>query len=731
MTGLKGFTPRLYQETILNTCVKHNTLVVLPTGMGKTAIALMLASHRLSSYPNSKILFLAPTKPLVAQHMVSFKKCMDVSMSVLTGEISPEKREQLWKDSTIIFSTPQGMSNDIINNRIKLEEVSCLILDEIHRCTGEYDYKWICEQYDKRAKYARILGLTASPGSDMAKVLEICKNAYIDEIEVRTHDDPDVKPYMQETELDYVNVELTEDFKIIQKFIKDCLKERLREMKQFGYLNNSSMVSKKELLDIQGSLHQRIAQGEKSQEIWKAVSISAEGIKIQHALDLLETQGISALKQYFEKLTEESETTKTKATKRIVADSNFKSAYALTLRLFEEGIEHPKIGVLKDMVKGIVDGKKDAKIIVFNNYRDSALKLTNELNLLEGVSAKLFVGQMKKKETGLKQKDQIIMLQEFREGKFNCLVSSSVGEEGIDIPSVDMVIFYEPVSSAIRHIQRKGRTGRLEKGAVKILVTKGTIDEAYRWTSFHKEKKMYSVLYELKKKMVTDSDKRQHKIADFDDKLKIFADSREQYGGVGKELVSRGVEVKMQQLFVGDFILSDRVGVERKTIMDFVDSIIDQRLMQQAKDLKQNFEKPLIIIEGTDDLYSVRNIHPNAIRGMLAAITVSFGIPIVYTKNPSDTAELLIAIAKREQEGGKNDFMIRSEKKPLTLHEQQEFIVQSLPNVGAQLSRELLLKFGNVKGIMNASHEELKEVDKIGLKKAEEIRKVVDEDYLS
>ena len=194
---------------------------------------------------------------------------------------------------------------------------------------------------------------------------------------------------------------------------------------------------------------------------------------------------------------------------------------------------------------------------------------------------------------------------------------------------------------------------------------------------------MYSVLYELKKKMVTDSDKRQHKIADFDEKLKIFADSKGTIRGVGKELVSRGVEVKMQQLFVGDFILSDRVGVERKEVRDFVDSIIDQRLMQQAKELKQNFEKPLIIIEGTDDLYSVRNIHPNAIRGMLAAITVSFGIPIVYTKNPSDTAELLIVIAKREQEGGKNDFMIRSEKKPLTLHEQQEFIVQFFAECGS------------------------------------------------
>ncbi|MBU2638990.1 MAG: DEAD/DEAH box helicase [Nanoarchaeota archaeon] len=730
---MKGFTPRLYQETILNTCVRNNTLVVLPTGMGKTAIAMMLASHRLGSYPTSKILFLAPTKPLVSQHMVSFKKHLaDTAMSVMTGEISPEKRELLWNESTIIFSTPQGLSNDIVNNRIKLEEVSCLILDEIHRCTGDYDYVWICEQYSQKAKYARILGLTASPGSTMEQIKEICRNAYIDEIEVRTHEDPDVKPYVQETNVDYVNVELSHEFKLIQKFIVDCLKERIKELKQYGYFNYSGKPSRKDLLDIQGSLHKRIAEGEKSVELWRAVSLGAEAIKVQHALDLLETQGISALRQYFDKLMEESVKTKTKATKRIVADSNFKSAFAITQRLFEEGIEHPKIGVLKDLVKDAVDAKKDAKIIVFNNYRDSALKLTNELNMLEGVSAKLFVGQAKKGGTGLKQKDQLKMLDEFRNAEFNCLVSSSVGEEGLDIPAVDMVIFYEPVPSAIRQIQRRGRTGRLEKGAVKILVTKGTIDEAYRWTSFHRERKMYSVLYELKKKMGLDIEhKKQPKLSDFDNALKIFADTREQHSGVAKELVSKGVSVKMQKLMVGDFIVSDRVGVERKTIADFVDSLIDQRILQQAKELKQNFEKPLMIIEGTDDLYSVRKVHPNAIRGMIAAIAVSFGIPIVHTKNPQDTAELLIAIAKREQKSESSDFTLRTEKKPLTLKEQQEYIVQSFPNVGTQLSRDLLLKFGSVKKIVNASHDELREVEKIGLKKAEEIRKVVDEDYLS
>ncbi|MDI6737273.1 MAG: helicase-related protein [Nanoarchaeota archaeon] len=1288
MNALKEFTPRLYQETILNTCVRNNTLVVLPTGMGKTAIALMLASHRLGSYPNSKILFLAPTKPLVSQHLASFKKYLeDIPMSVMTGEISPEKREKLWQESTIIFSTPQGLSNDIVNSRIKLEEVSCLILDEIHRCTGDYDYVWICEQYSGKASYPRILGLTASPGSTLEQIKEICRNAYIDEIEVRTHEDPDVKPYVQETDVDYVNVELSEEFKTIQKFISECLKERIKELKQYGYFNYSGKPSRKDLLDIQGSLHKRIAEGEKSIELWRAVSLGAEAIKVQHALDLLETQGISALKQYFEKLFEEAVKTKTKATKRIVADVNFKSAFAISSRLFEEGIEHPKIAVLKEMVKNAVDKKKDAKIIVFNNYRDSALKLTNELNMLQGVSAKLFVGQMKKKETGLKQKEQLKMLDEFRNAEFNCLVSSSVGEEGLDIPAVDMVIFYEPVASAIRQIQRRGRTGRLEKGAVKILVTKGTIDEAYRWSSFHREKKMYSVLYELKKKMKIDVEKKeQPTLSDYDDSLKIFADTREQHSGVAKELVSKGVSVKMQKLMVGDFILSERVGVERKSILgdtpiiikkdneilvlpiqeayklyhknkgnfkamgidlnkkqigwfdiynatehysnelyylsfnpdvklkgkeeifnigltgghnifvfrkqkicciptselkkgdyllivppkldqkervagfsfcdflkyvqsdsiksfrirgnkfrlnstrtwykipkfssnfffivglwvadgfykqgygigitqkskerneiiesilrkeigsfsvnsnsydfggksyfklfkdflklkpgaenknvppilfsmngqakaaflrgyffgdgwvnnstnrnnpqikavsksklliaglsyllyslgiqnkvksifksyknkrmkyyslniktislkqfldkvgqiptkeiklnksistplpyyaslhtkkrilklsggeviklyneisklrviyasldnyllqfkakirvsankkalskqykinystlrnitnsnlkvtlypiklinilradcglppisinfelikkylrklkirtylniypkplysekvirnvyekiekvigfdslfvaskiyakdlflekvynikkakrkvlvydlsvkdaenfvggdipvllhntieDFVGSIIDQRILQQAKELKQNFEKPLMIIEGTDDLYSVRRVHPNAIRGMIAAIAVSFGIPIVHTKSPSDTAELLIAIAKREQTKEDSDFTLRTEKKPLTLKEQQEYIVQSFPNVGSQLSRDLLLKFGSVKNIVNADTDKLREVEKIGEKKAAEIKRVVEEDYL-
>lgn len=571
MIALKDFKPRLYQETILHTCVSHNTLVVLPTGMGKTALSLLLSIERLNSYPSSKVLFLAPTKPLVAQHMETFIKHLDIEegkMAVLTGEIKPETRGEIWQNASIIFSTPQGLSNDIVNGRIRLEEVSCLVLDEIHRCVKDYDYVWICKQYSQKAKYPRILGLTASPGSNMEQILDVCKNANIEEIEVRVHDDPDVKPYIQEVDVDYVQIELPEELKVVKDFLKTCFRERARKLQEMGYLGGSVNISRKDLLNVQGDLHRRIAMGEKDFTIWKAISLNAEAIKVQHAVDLIETQGVSPLNNYLSKMFEEAEKTKTKATKNLVADLNFKSAFVKAKHLAGEGIEHPKLNIVRDIVREELNQKPDAKLIIFSQYRDSASRLVSFLNQVEGAKAKLFVGQMKKGETGLKQKDQIAMLDEFRGGEFNCLVSSSVGEEGLDIPSVDMVVFYEPVPSAIRKIQRVGRTGRMDKGKVKILVTTNTVDEAYRWTAHNKEKKMYAALHDLKKSLKIKGHK-QPTLENYDQasEVKIFADTREQSSGVIKHITDMGVNVKTQRLLTADFILSGSVGVERKSIL--------------------------------------------------------------------------------------------------------------------------------------------------------------------
>jgi len=733
---IKNFKPRLYQQTILNTAVNHNTLVVLPTGMGKTNIFLMLAAQRIKQYPNSKILFIGPTRPLIDQYKQVFLKHFEIDESKITtftGFVAPKKRAELWKTSKIIFSTPQGLENDIISGRINLEEVSLLGVDEAHRAVGDYAYVFVAQQYNKLANYPRILALTASPGAELSKIEEVCKNLFIEDIEVRTIESEDVKPYIQEIKIDFVKVELPLIFKEIKNNLNKFLRERLEKLKKWGILRRTDLryVNKKDLLTLQAQIRGRVSSGEKNFVLWNSISLLAEIMKIYHGLELVETQGIIALYKYLDKLHKESFSTKVKAVKNIVKDANFKSALFKTQKLYNEKVEHPKLIELQKIVEKEYNLNNDRKIIVFNQYRDNAKDIEEKLNNIPGTKARIFVGQLKKGETGLSQKEQKKILEEFRQNKFNVLVATSIGEEGLDIPKVDLVIFYEPIPSAIRTVQRRGRTGRLEKGRVIVLMAKDTRDEAYRWSAFHKERKMHKHLLNLKKKLNIQYNV-QPTLTTYipkEDKLKVFADHREKGSGVIRALVDLGFNVLMERLDTADYLVSNRCGIEIKTVQDFVDSIIDGRLLEQIKLLKQNYERPLIIIEGTEDIFSVRNVHANSIRGMLATIAVSYGIPIIQTKNPKETAALINIIAKREQEETGKDFSLHADKKLLSLPEQQEYIVSSFPGVGPKLSKPLLRKFKTIKKIVNAKKEKLEKVEKIGPKKAEEIRKVLDSKY--
>lgn len=732
---IENFKPRLYQETILHSCIKNNCLVILPTGLGKTKTAILIAINRLNSFPNSKVLFLTPTKPLANQICREFKECTDINSSeifLFTGAVSPDKREQQWKDAKIVVSTPQGCVNDVINDKISLKEISLMVFDEAHRAVGDYDYVFLAKQYNKRGDFPRIIGLTASPGSDLQKITEVSKNLFVENIELRTDSDPDVKPYVQELDIDYVTVNLPEEFKETKKFLDNCFKSKLQKIKDSGFIASVNYATKKDVLAIQKDLQRRVLGGEKDFMLWSALSLVAEAIKVHHALELFETQGISAAHKYMDGIYSSAEKTKVKAVKSLVKDLNFKSAYVKIKNLYENSIEHPKLDELKKIIDDKFKKNPKFKVIVFNQYRDSASKIVEELKSIQGINCVLFVGQMKKGDTGMSQKEQIKTLDDFSKGDYNILVSTSIGEEGLDIPKVDLVVFYEPIPSAIRTIQRMGRTARTEKGEVIVLVTKNTRDEAYRWIAHHKEKRMHQILTKLKDNIDNKiKSKKQPTLKEFseENKLKVFADFREKGSGIIKELVNQGLDVKIQKLAVGDYILSSRVCVEFKTKQDFVNSLIDKRLLQQVKALKSNFEKPLIIIEGEEDLYSVRKVHPNAINGMLASIVIDFGIPIVYTKNFLETSSLLRSIAKREQEAEKKDIGVRTERKPLTTKEQQEFIVESLPGVGPNLAKSLLKEFKSIKKVVNAEHHELQNVEKLGPKKAKEIKRVVEEEY--
>ncbi len=732
---LKDFIPRLYQETILNTCIKHNTLVVLPTGLGKTNCALLLAAHRLKLYPNSKILFIAPTKPLVEQHFSTFKKHLEIDedkLVVLTGLISPEKRELLWKHSQIIFSTPQGLENDLISSRISLEDVSLLVVDECHRSTGEYSYVFLAKQYQNKARFPKILALTASPGDDLEKITEICNNLFIEEVEIRTEDDSDVVPYLQEVDMTFVKVDLPEEFLSIKRFLDLCCKSKLEEVKKNNHIS-SIMLRKVELIKLQAQLFKEITTN-RDPLVMRSVSLIAEALKVQHAIELLETQGISQLYAYFEKLEVEGASGKTKAAKNLVQDINFKSAFIKTRSLHEQKVEHPKLNTLSELVINKFKSDNKIKIIIFTQFRDSASLIKTKLDEHK-ILSEVFVGQAKKKTTGLSQKQQIEMLDQFKDGMFNVLIATSVAEEGLDIPSVDCVVFYEPVPSAIRHIQRRGRTGRHDKGSVIVLVARNTRDEAYSFSAKAKEKRMNMLLKDLKKKIKskltppTHPSIQQTLVHKESDKVLIFADYREKNNSIVKELLEMNTNIKLDSLEHADYILSSRVGVELKHTDDFVNSIIDGRLLEQLKEMKKNFEKPLIIIEGSEDLYAVRQIHPNAIRGMLATISVSFGIPILNSKDNKETAELLHLIAKREQEFDKGTFNPHFEKKTTSLKEHQEYIVSSFPNIGPNTAKELLKNFKNVKNIFNANEEDLKKVQGVGEKTAKSIKEVSEGEY--
>lgn len=748
---IKNFKPRLYQETILETASKGNTLVVLPTGMGKTALAVMLAVHRLKLYPNSKILILAPTRPLVEQLVSVFTSMLEIDpnkIAMFTGFVSPQKRRELWQGATIIASTPQGLENDILGRKISLEDVSLLVFDEAHRASGDYSYNFIAKQYNKLSKFPRILALTASPGSDMEKIVEVCENLFIEEIEIRTDDDPDVSPYVQEIDINWVKVTLPEDLLKIKKFLDESYHSKITEIRKFGFIHTQQLNgnSKTELLKLQAQLHAMIASGEKDFEMLKSLSLVAEAVKIQHALELVETQGITPLFSYLDKIMKDSSTSKVKAVQNLGRDPNFRAAWMRTEKALANGTEHPKLARLKEIISEDIRENNDTKIIIFNQYRESAKKIVDELKTIDGCTPFIFVGQQKKGETGMTQKKQMEVLDDFRAGKFNTLVATSVAEEGLDIPAVDHVIFYEPIPSAIRHIQRRGRTGRLDKGKVSVLVATGTRDEGYRWSAHHKEKRMHKTLGELKKTIGTRFNKKvqttletvekkhnfvDEKTIEQNKAIKIFIDAREKGSKVMKELSEVGCLIELARLESADYLISSRCVIEYKTVPDFVDSIIDGRLLDQMRILKKNYERPLVIIEGNEDIYSLRKIHPNAIQGMLATIAVSYNIPILQTKNYKESAGIILTIAKREQQESNKDFSMHPVKKTSSLKEKQEYVVSSLPNIGTRHAKELLEKFGSVKAVINASEEELKEISLIGEKKAKAIKEVTDEKYSS
>ena len=805
---------RRYQLQLADAAADEHTLVCLPTGLGKTTVSLLVTAERLHE-AGGKALFLAPTKPLVQQHADFYREALSVpddEIVVFTGDVKPDDRAALFEDARIVIATPQVVENDLVGNRISLRDVTHLTFDECHRATGDYAYVYIAERYHADAADPLVTGMSASPGGDTEEIETVCENLGLVNVEVMTEEDADVDEYTHDTDVQWERVTLPDEVLDIRDALNEVITDRLEKLKRLGVTNTTNPdLSQKDLNKMRGQLKQMMDNDQS--DGYKGMSTHAEVMKLRRATELVETQSVESVRRYFERQREAARSSgASKASQRMVADPKVREA----MRKAEsfDGL-HPKFSKARILLAETLGINEGERAILFTESRDTAEALVEFLSA--SFDVRKFVGQGDKEGSdGMTQKQQQEALDEFKAGEFEVLVSTSVAEEGLDVPEVDLVCFYEPVPTAIRSIQRKGRTGRQAEGKVVVLMAEDTRDEAFFWISRRREKKMASQLAELKeatddieetvgddgqagldafgggsedgsdadaevdagaealdedsdeeddgasedgdagltdfatearsggdeaKSEGTEADETDEDAAAGDDGVvatagvdkgvEVVVDQRELDSSIAKDLSTRdGLVTRLETLAVGDYVLSDRVAVERKSAADFVDSMLDsdRSMFEQVGELSRAYARPVMVVEGTN-LYGQRDIDPNAIRGALASLAVDFDVSVLRTEGEEDTTELLATVAKREQETRDREVSVHGEKTTKTRAEQQEYVVSAIADIGPVTARTLLEHFGTVEAVMTAPEDDLLEVDGVGPVTAERIREVVGSEY--
>ncbi|MHB8565800.1 MAG: DEAD/DEAH box helicase [Nitrososphaerales archaeon] len=708
---------RAYQLEVAEICFEQNTLAVLPTGLGKTAIALLVVARTISRDNGSRALILAPTRVLVRQHFDFVTKHLSLSsqdIGVVTGEDSSEDRQKVWS-KRVVCATPQVTLSEVESKNCKLEDFSLIVFDEVHRAIGKHAYSTIASIYNEFKKDGRVMGITASLPSDKAKIEEILSKLNISKIEIRDEKSEDVKPYVFKTQTEWIELELSPTLRSIQKLVREALDARLKLMEDASLIKRSryGSISLRDLLALRAKVDQV-----QSSQLRNALFSS---IRLFHALNLIETQSVSTFKNFVDRLIDRK---RGYGMSELLNDTRVKEAYEQARGALASGIEHPKLAEVLKLVERV---KKGERAIVFASYRDTVDQIYSELKK-KGFRAGYLIG--KSGEGGQNQKKQIDSLHQLKEGVFDILVATQVGEEGLDVAECNLVIFYDNVPSAIRFVQRRGRTGRRSEGNIYVLITKGTRDETYYWLSKRRAgdaKKIAASLVETREKKgpLDRFVKRSHG----ENAPIIFADTRE-IPELVEKLRYRGAQVEVKQLDIGDFVVSSDIVIERKTLDDFVKSIFDGRLFQQLANMNEKYSRPILVIEGEKKRH-VEGIGESAFYGALASVLADFKVPIFFASNQTEVTEIIYHIARREQIEKKRDARIREGRKPATFSENQLYVISGIPGVSNVLADRLLSKLESVEKVFSTSELDLLKVDGIGGVLARRIRELATAKYIS
>jgi len=501
---------RAYQLDAVNESLAGSMLLVLPTAAGKTAVAWMLIAEKLIQKVG-KILLIAPTVALVNQHLKGINKILalkEIEPISITGQNIANKRAAMWISSRIVIATPQVVRNDIINGILSIEEYSLVIFDEAHHCTGEHAMAQVGRLYNSKSQNPLILGMTASPGSNISQVEEICKNLNLERIHLRTPEDPMISEYLSNLEVQEIKVNVPEEIIVLTNPLILWQKGIVDRERRLGIYIMPGEINHIGLSNAMDRAKKAINRGKKS--AYSSISQIGIAMRLHHLINHMLCQGTAASREFLNRLENENDN---KSVRNFMRDVRIQK---LLVEIKKKNEIHSKVGAVRRLVRERLRRNLDSKIIIFASFRDTITVLDEAMGDLKDARAIQFIGQTNRSSgEGLKPKEQIKRLEEFRDGSANILISTSVGEEGLDIPTADLVIFYEPVSSETRTIQRRGRTGRQREGEIIVLIAEGTRDENARSAALKREKNMHKVVQRVKRKLSLSNHIGENKLNNF------------------------------------------------------------------------------------------------------------------------------------------------------------------------------------------------------------------------
>ncbi|OHT06127.1 Type III restriction enzyme, res subunit family protein [Tritrichomonas foetus] len=465
-------THRNYQYDISEMCFRYNTLVCLPTASGKTLIAAVVMMNFFRWYPKGKIIFMAPTRTLVNQQIEACSNFTNISKDkviIMTGtNIYGKAREQMWKEKTVFFCTPQVVQNDLHNGRLDASKIVLLIVDEAHHASGKYAYSVVVRSIAARNSQFRVVGLSATPGSDMRAIQGVIFNLMISKVVYLDDNDPEIAKYQQKTDVEIIVVPLGADESTLEELLGQCIRQIAQPLQLKGHLRTSDpkLLNRGVFYEMKNFQQSPI----KSKEFYNCMNLFSILLSLVNMKEKITKYGAQMLNQALKDFEKKGKQTLEK--KKLIDSSPFQTL----LRLAEKSknTSHPKLAQLGVILEDFLNKNVHSKVIVFTQYRASAVSIEEHLKKIPVVKCSIFIGHNDTRQNeGLDESTQIEIISLFRKGNINCIIATSVGEEGLDIGEVDLIVCYDTSSSPLKTVQRMGRTGRKKNGKVIFLMAEG------------------------------------------------------------------------------------------------------------------------------------------------------------------------------------------------------------------------------------------------------------------